>query len=275
MPTEYEIADQSVQDSAPLEAYKFTGTFKNYRYTSADRIIQIAGQNYTPIAVTRSNIKAGTQEDDNVSLDLTLPFDAEVVLDCGYGQTPPELHLTVYRLEGDDPDGDAWITYWQGIVRGFSVDGRGAKIQVPSIFSDALASDAPDVYYQVPCNHVLYDAHCTVSRALNTFTEDVQVYDAATTVTLQGIPTTNGDLAAGDIINTRNGERRLILGNIGAVITIGYPFVDLLPGDTVELSRGCNHLGRDGDCLNKFNNYDNYGGDEDIPPDNPFQGEIG
>jgi hypothetical protein len=274
MPT-YQEYDESVQDSAPIEAYKFVGTFKTYRYTSTDRIISIAGQDYSPIAVTRSNIKAGTQEDDNTSLDITMPYDTEVVMDCAYGQTPPELFLTVYRLEGDDPDGDAWITYWQGIVRGFSVDDRGAKVQVPSIFSDALSGDAPDVYYQVPCNHVLYDNHCQVSRLLNTFSEDVQSYIGGTVVTLQGIPTTNGDLAAGEMINTRNGERRLILGNVGATIDIGYPFVDLLPGDTVEMSRGCNHLGRDGDCLIKFGNYDNYGGHEDIPPDNPFQGEIG
>lgn len=274
MPT-YQEFDESVEESAPIEGYKFVGTFKTYRYTSTDRSVTINGEVYLPVSVTRSNIKAGTQEDDNVSLDLTMPINVEVIQDCAFGQTPPALNLTVFRLEGDDPDGDAWVTYWQGLVAGFTVDGRGAKIQVPSIFSDALSGDVPDVFYQVPCNHVLFDDHCQVNRAANTFAATVQTYIGGTVVTLTGIPTTNGNLAAGEMINTRNGERRLILGNVGSSIDIGYPFVDLLAGDDVDLSRGCNHLGRDGDCLNKFANYDNYGGDEDIPPDNPFVGEIG
>jgi hypothetical protein len=61
---------------------------------------------------------------------------------------------------------------------------------------------------------------------------------------------------------------------VGTLVTIGYAFADLLLGDEVQLARGCNHLGRAGDCKLKFANYINYGGFEDIPPDNPFSGEL-
>lgn len=269
MPT-YEENEQSVQDSAPIEAYKFVGSFKTYRYTSSDAAELVAGESYLPIAVTRSKVKAGTHEDTGLSLDLELPFDIDVVQDYAYAQVPPKLELTVYRKQQDG----TYAVFWSGVVRGFDVSGERAKIKVPSVFTLALQGEVPNVHYQSPCNHVLYGPRCQVSRIANTFNETVQAYGGGTAITVVANPTTENDLRAGEIVNTRNGERRLILSNVGSLINIGYPFVDLLPGDPVELVRGCNHRGRNGDCLNKFNNYINYGGYEDIPADNPFTGEL-
>ncbi len=271
MPT-YDEYEQSVDQSAPIEGYKFVGSFKTYRYTSADRPVLINGELYGPIAVTRSRVKAGTQEDDTLSLDLGLPFDTEVVEDYAYSQTPPKLRLTVFRLQSDDPEGDAWSIYWTGIVRGFSVSEREAKVQVPSVFSLALQGEVPNIYYQVPCNHVLYDEYCQVNPALHRFDAEVQAVTGVV-ITLTGAPTIDNDLAAGEVVNTRNGERRLILSNVGSIVNLGYPFVDLVPGDAVELYRGCDHSLLA--CKNRFNNVINNGGFEYIPPDNPFNGEVG
>jgi hypothetical protein len=268
MPT-FDDNEVSVQDSQPIELYKFVGSFKNYLYTSSDRVEVFAGENYQPIAVTRSRVKAGTQEDTNLSLDLDIPFDTEVVTDYAFSNVPPKLELTVYRKQPDD----TFAIFWTGLVRGLEVSDRTGKIKVPSVFSLALSGECPNIHYQVPCNHVLYDSHCQVSRAANTFTEHVQAIDR-TDISLVGIPTSANDLRGGEIINVRNGERRLILTNVGTLVTIGYAFADLLVGDEVQLARGCDHLGRTGDCKLKFNNYINYGGFEDIPPDNPFSGEL-
>jgi hypothetical protein len=266
----YDELEQSIQDSAPIEAYKFVGSFKTYRYTSADSQQLIGGEAYLPIAVTRSKVKAGTHEDTSLSLDLSLPFDIDVVLDYAYAEVPPKLELTVFRKQADG----SYATFWQGVVRGFDVSGRSAKIKVPSVFSLALQGEIPNVHYQTPCNHILYDEHCRVPRLPNTFAAVVQAYSGGVTFTVTAPPTTEDDLRAGEAVNMRNGERRLILSNVGTEISIGYPFVDLLPGDDVELVRGCNHRGRNGDCVAKFNNYINFGGFEDIPPDNPFSGEL-
>jgi hypothetical protein len=273
MPT-YEEYEQSVEDSSPIECYKFVGSFKTYYYTSADRQILLAGNTYLPIAVTRSRVKSGTQDDDNLSLDLAIPFDIDVVQDYAFAEVPPNLALEVYRSEADDPEGDAFILFWKGVVHGFSVKDRLATVQVPSTFATALQGEIPAVFYQVPCNKTLYDNFCQVVRSANAFAAVVQAVDS-TAISLVGVPTTNGDLAAGEILNLRNGERRKIFANVGTLITIGYPFVDIVAGDDVELVRGCNHEGRNGDCKNKFNNYVNFGGFEDIPPDNPFVGDVG
>lgn len=268
----YDEFEQSVDQSSPIEGYKFIGTFKTYRYTSADRNVEINGEVYTPIAVTRSNVKTGTHESDQLMLDLALPFDTEVVKDYAFSQTPPKLRLVVYRLQGEDPDGDAWSIYWSGLVRGFSANDREVKIQVPSIFSLALQGEVTNVYYQVPCNHLLYGPRCAVNALIHRFVTTVQTY-AGTAISVIGEPTTPNDLAGGEIVNPRNGERRLILTNNGSLLTIGYPFVDLQPGDEVHLFRGCDHSLEQ--CKAKFNNVINHGGFKYIPPDNPFEGDVG
>lgn len=268
--SDFDDLEQSVSSSAPVEGYKFIGSFKTYLYTSADKAQIINGETYLPIAVKRSNIKAGTQEDDNLSLDLDLPFDIDVIRDYAYSQTPPKLLLEVYRQQFDDEF--AWSLFWKGIVRGFNVSGRTAKVQVPSIFSLALQGEIPNVYFQTPCNHVLYDQRCGVLRSDHRYVADIQAV-AKTIITLQAAGPTAHILSAGEIVNLRNGERRLILDNEGAVVSIGYPFVDLRPGDQVELVKGCDHSLSA--CKAKFDNVINFGGFPYIPSDNPFSGSVG
>lgn len=267
----YEDLEEGRSTSAPVEGYKFVGSFKTYRYTSADRAVLINGETYLPIAVSRSRVKAGTQEDDNLSLDLELPFDIDVIRDYAYAQTPPKLRLQVFRQQQDDPE-NSWSLFWTGIVRGFSVSGRTAKVQVPSIFSLALQGEIPNVYYQNPCNHVLYDGRCGVERSAHKFDAVVKTPGGGAIV-LTTAPAATGVLAAGEIVNVRNGERRLILNNSGATITIGYPFVDILPDDEVELVKGCDHSLAT--CKAKFDNAINFGGHPYIPADNPFEGTVG
>lgn len=267
----YDNLEQGEATSAPVEGYKFIGTFKTYRYTSADTIQYIAGEEYLPIAVSRSRVKAGTQEDSNLSLDLTIPFDIDVVRDYAYAQTPPKLNLEVYRKQQDVATGDNYALFWKGLVRGFSVTGRTASVTVPSIFSLALQGEIPNVYYQVPCNHVLYDKRCKVDRAAHTIQATVAVVNH-TQIQLVTPAGATSLYAAGEIVSGRNGERRLILNNDDVNIDIGYAFVDLVPGDTVFLSKGCDHSLAT--CKAKFNNVINHGGFNYIPADNPFEGSL-
>lgn len=268
--SDFDDLEQSVASSAPVEGYKFIGSFKTYLYTSADKAQVINGETYLPIAVKRSNIKAGTQEDDNLTLDLDIPFDIDVVRDYAYSETPPKLTMQVYRQQQDDTF--AWSLFWTGLVRGFNVSGRTAKVQVPSIFSLALQGSVPNVYFQSPCNHVLYDARCGQLRSAHRYDAVIQAV-AKTLITLVSEPAAEHILAAGEIVNLRNGERRLVLDNVGSEVSIGYPFVDLRPGDGVELVKGCDHSLAT--CKAKFDNVINFGGFPYIPADNPFSGSVG
>src|SRR5690606_23628846 len=79
----------------------------------------------------------------------------------------------------------------------------------------------------------------------------------------------DSELKAGEIVNTRTGEKRGIYDNNSNIVTISYPFVDIIPGDEVELVYGCDHK-RTGHCRLRFDNVVNYGGFDFIPVVNPF-----
>ena len=268
----YDDYELSAHNGAPIECYKFVGTFTTYRYTSAEVEVTVNGENYIPIPVKRNAVRAGTQEDDTLALEISLPFDVAVVRDYAYAESPPALALEVYRVHRGSNFATDFILMWKGAVTSFAVDGRWARIRVPSVFSRALQSNVPNVYYQAPCNHVLFDARCKVDRA--TYAHQTTVVDVTgRSILVDDMGAPQNALAAGELVNLRTGERRLILANALDVITVSYQFVDIQPGDQVELVYGCDHSFTT--CKAKFNNGINFGGHPFIPSDNPFDGEIG
>ncbi len=146
-----------------------------------------------------------------------------------------------------------------------------AKVSVPSVFGVALSGECPNVYYQVPCNHVFCDSRCgIVKAAVSAVTEVVNVAPLAFNVLDDGFA--DGLLKAGEATVTRTGERRLILNNVANTVAIGFPFVDLIEGDEVTLTRGCDHSFTT--CDVQYANAARFGGDPYIPPDNPFEGTV-
>ncbi len=272
MSTTYEDFESSTQDGAPVECYKFLGSFRTYRYTSADAPQTVNGETYEPIAVKRGAVKAGTSADDSLSLDLELPFNIDVIRDYAYAESPPSLICEVYRVHRGSDFAVEWALFWKGRATAFTVDGRVAKVRIPSIFARALQGDLPNVYWQRPCNHVLYDSRCKVSRPAHLITTTI-IQAGTTAFNVANDGGVANALKAGEAIITRTGERRLIMANLAGTITINYPFVDMREGDEVELVDGCDHAFST--CKAKFANTINYGGHPFIPADNPFSGELG
>jgi uncharacterized phage protein (TIGR02218 family) len=271
MPATYDEFESSAHDGEPVECYKFMGSFRNYYYTSADLPQTVNGEDYEPAPVKRSTFRAGTQSDDSIANDVELPFNVDVIQDYAYAESPPRLMVEVYRVHRGSDHGTEWALYWKGRATAFTVDGRVAKVRVPSIFARALQGDLPNVYWQAPCNHVLYDARCKVVRIAHTITTTVITAGSSAFDVVNDGGVTNA-LKAGEAVVTRTGERRLIMSNLAGTITINYPFVDLRDGDTVDLVDGCDHSFTT--CKAKFANEVNFGGHPYIPADNPFSGEL-
>jgi len=270
--TQYEDTEASAHDGAPVEGYKFTGTLANYYYTSAEQDVSIGGQTYTAIAIERAAIRAGTQEDDNLDLQLTLPVDIALVQDYGLQITAPDLDVEVFRFhQGDNPATD-YVVIWKGPVTSFSISGKEAKIRVPSIFTTMLQGQIPNIYYQNPCNNILYDDRCQVNPASwTTATTVVSITDSLTVIVgADGFD--DSVLVAGEIINTTKSERRLVIDNVSNVITFNYAFSNIETGDSITLRAGCDHSFAI--CKSKFSNQVNYGGFPYVPSDNPFMGEL-
>lgn len=269
--TDYDVAEASAHEGRPVEGYKFEGPV-TYRYTSAELAVDINGETYTPVAITRGNIRTGTQEDDQNDLELSLPADLALVQDQAFTTPPPSLLLTVYRYhEGTDPSAD-WVIIWKGQVTSFSVTDGLARMRVPSIFALTLATTIPNRSFQGPCNHVLYDARCKVVR--NSFKTTTTV--ASITDTTHFVVADDGAidsyLRAGEIVIVSTGERRQIVDNVANTITIVYPFYNLNAGDSVDLVAGCAHTFAV--CNSKFSNTVNFGGVPFLPSDNPFVGSF-
>lgn len=267
----YNSVEQSINQSAPVECYRFVGSFREYLYTSADRQVQLGGRTYLPAAIRRESLRAGTQDDDNLALEIQLPFDTTVVRDYAYADSPPALRLEMYRSHRGLNMSSDFVLLWRGEVVSFNVDGRIASLVIPSVFARLLQGDVPSAFWQAPCNHVLFDTRCGLSRSTYSTTTSV-VLVAGREIQVADQEFSNAFLVGGEMVNQRNGERRMITSNEDNLIEVRVNFVDMRVGDTVELTAGCDHSFAT--CKAKFDNGLRYGGHPFIPSDNPFEGEI-
>ena len=254
--------EQSKHDGRPVELFKYEGTYDNYFYTSGPEQITYLGDDYIPIATKRSALNVQTQNEDSSEVTIELPVSSQLIAVYGFQIAPPDLKLTIYRGHNGD-----YVRAWSGNVENIQVAKGTASVRVPSDLAAALNADLPNVYYQGPCNHALFDARCGVSYAAWSFETEV-VLAASKVITLAGIGTLDGKLIGGDAV-LASGERRMIVTQIGNVITVNYPFAQIAPTDIITIAAGCD-LAWAGDCDTRFNNQERFGGFPFIPPKNIF-----
>ena len=265
----YATIEQSSEEAKPLELYLFSGTYEDFSYTSGPEEITSGGVVYSPIFITRNALKIETGENTDNTLEISLPFDNPMVRSYAYRNAPPDLTLELRRAHEQDVNDT--VLMWTGRVTGFSVDGRVAKLKVPSLFSYILKGNTPTPRYQGPCNHVLYDNLCGVDPALNQHISTV-VSISSNVIQLDTLPFLQNEAAAGQIFNS-SGEQRMVVSNVGTSVTVTYEFANLSIGDTLTIRKGCDHS-FEGDCKTKFNNGDRFGGFPLVPGRNPFTSTL-
>lgn len=266
----FDTIEKSRTDAQPIELFEFVGTFSTWRVTTYQTTITSAGGTFTPLAgLERGVLKVGTQEEDSLALEMTLPFDHPMVSAYAYGTAPPKLDFTMYRVHLSDLASP--VTMWKGKVTTFSVEGRKAKFRIPSLFAYALSGVAPQPRFQAPCNHILYDERCQVNPSLNQHTTTVTgISDRI--ITVASHPFANNECNAGELIFGAGGQSRMIVSSVGNDFTVTYPFARLTVGASVTLRRGCDHSFAT--CKTKFSNGINFGGCPLVPDRNPFTSKI-
>lgn len=265
----YEAKDTSISDGAPIEGYKFVAPHKTWWLTSHHEEITIDGEEYTPAVITRTALETGSVIDTLTTMDFNIPSDHEIARTFCYMINPRELDVTVYRVhDGDDWSTDFKIEY-TGEMSGASAGGDWGTIKTASKLQTRLNGQLSSVYYQKTCNHVLFDARCKVVRGDYTETAVVLLVQGQL-ITVNDPVYGDTELVSGEMTNTRTGETQSIISNEGQLVRIGYPFFDIIIGDTVELTQGCDHQ-RLGHCKNRYNNVANYGGFDFVPEKNPFE----
>lgn len=275
--TLYDDREQSDYDGSPVEVYEFIGTHQTYRYTSSKYPITVLGEVYEPIPISRGNIMFATSEDDGDPLEIEIPSTSQLARDYAFQIAPPVLELNVYRvhesLDGTPGNSDARML-WSSRRVSFKLptsEREECIVTSASMFSSAMSTNVPDVFYQGPCNNVFMDPDtCRVPRAPNTLNATA-VTVANNMVTLDSVGAwPNQSFRGGSITNLDTGESRMIVSQIGTLLKVNYPFASLSDGTPVVIVRGCDH-DYNGDCKNKYNNRERYTGFKYIPDTNIFE----
>lgn len=284
----YLASEQGVRTGKPVELYKFVGTYNTYYYTSGPRKVTFddgtldedgnpnGPQVYLPVPLQRSEVVSGSADDDGTDLTIELPVTVEIVQEYGFQITPPDLDLYVFRFHSIGQ----FVPYWIGPVTAIKVQDNIASIQSSSLLAASMAANFPNVFFQGPCNLILYDIRCKIVEA--NWSGDATVTDISAdglTVTLDAIPSgatgtsLDGQLVGG-VIEVGTKESRMIISQTDNEIVINYPFSRLAVGDEIAVVAGCDHA-YNGDCLTKFNNQINFGGFPFIGTNNPYTDGVG
>ncbi len=264
----YQDTEKSTQLGAPIEVFKFTGSFNNYFYTSHDTAVEVGGNTYTPLAIERNGVKLGTQTESQLAIEVTMPINTQIVFEYAYEQAPPSLILEIIRCHADNLNDT--VTLWKGRVTSFTVEKRICKMRVPSIFSYIFEGAAPIPRYQAPCNHLFTDPRCGVAEA--TVRHATVVNSVVNNIIgVDSVPYTEDQVLSG-ILRVVGGESRMIVGLSGTSVTVSYPFSSISIGDSINIVRGCDHSFTT--CKTVYNNGDNYGGFPIVPDRNPFMSKL-
>lgn len=263
--------DETGLDTAnPIELYRFSGSLATYTYTSSNRTIAYHAptsatlETYNPIALSRGDIVLGDVTDRN-ELKVSLAINNQIIQDYAFNIAPTDdLTIEIYRQNG--PTGDVNLIF-AGVVAGISVVGLKATITCPSLLTNYLDSEFPNIYYQSLCNHHLYDSGCGADRAAFTITTTVTaMIDSETMLCTMAGTLPDGYFTAGEVFTAT--DRRLILSHTGPTLVLNWPFRDINPGDPIQISAGCLHDIQT--CNDKFGVMLNFLGWPYIPYINPF-----
>jgi uncharacterized phage protein (TIGR02218 family) len=259
----YIATEQSKYDSAPIELYRFDGTFRSYYLTPHAIARTYLGITYQPAAgMTRNGIDLANHSEDQGELEIQLPVNAQIIRDYALQDTPPDLELTIFRIQRDT--GDA-ITYFQGRVKEVKLDEQTSTIVVPSRFREILASTLPTIYVQSSCNHVLFDDRCKVSRAANSQNAEITGVAGRTITVSTAGAFPSGFFTGGEILIPITGERRTIVDQSGLSFQVNFEFSRALVGQTITLTAGCDHSYDGAGGCPKFANMINFGGFPFVP----------
>lgn len=261
--SDYDDKEISLQDSAPLELFEFVGTYKSYYMTSDNLERVFSGKTYRPVpGLKRNNIEVGTHDDAGLAINVHVPISEQIVKDYGLQSTPPSLILTIYRFQRDAA---SYVAYWKGPIGAISISEEFASFKAASKLSSLMQGSLPSVYIQPPCNHVLFDSLCKVSRAANSIDTTVTAISGRV-ITIASIGSfANGWFVGGELALAAHNERRMIVAQNYAELTVNYEFSSIAVGASVQATAGCDHSYAGANGCGKFNNKVNFGGFPFVP----------
>lgn len=268
----YDSIERSVDSAQRVDLFVFELPGVTYRLCSAESNYVHDGDVYEAATISAGPIALAPIGANAREVTISVAFDHELAVDLRRGGVPPQNALvTIRRAHVGDSESRVW---WRGYVGSTSIEGVVTRIRVPSKIDLALSAMLPAKVAERRCPHVLGDVGCGVDLVAGGFRLTPPVTAISTTgaeidvSSMSGKP--DGWARDGKVVRVADGEKRTIVGHAGTVIAIDFPFRTLEIGDALEVYAGCDHslLQADG-CKAKFNNVARFGGEPELPQDNP------
>lgn len=252
--------ETSVSGSRPVDLYVIVTPTVTYRLTSYAMDVVYSGNTYTATTMSRGPHQIA-QDLTGRELVVYLPISHALVQRyCSSAIPEHSIVLTASRLQ--QTSGVA-TQFHVGFSGGISIDGHVAALRFPSVTDDAMRVSLPVIALQKTCNHVLYDAQCTKSRAASSTTTTITAISGSV-VTVAAVLVGTGILY-GDMIHGPTLQPRMVIAQTGSALTLSDPIVGAVVGDSVTIALGCAHDVTT--CRDTFANVINFGGHPDVNPE--------
>lgn len=282
--------ERSTYSGQPVQLYEFLrssgGVDYYWRYTTADRDLYYSEVAYTATAITDDGVRL-SGEAAATEYKVTLPITEDFCTDFRAAGSPPSdsIYLRVRRAHVGDIDGldtdipvvkTAHVT-WVGSVDGLTQTNDIEAQITCSMLATSFQRGGLRYSWMQNCPHMLYfGLTCKVDKDAFRTDTVVETIDGNKLTSVDFGLFDNGWYDGGYIEFTmypRNFiERRMVKTHLGDTLTVMGSLIGLTAGTSVSAYAGCKRTVRA--CIDKFDNYDNYGGFPQIPGRNPFDGKA-
>lgn len=267
----YSVFDKSSANGQPVELLEIQygeDDSQIVRTTSGDRDVTVAGKLYQAFTTSRDSFDDEGNPDDAKQLTIKVPRDHPFILAFDQGEFPGMVAVRIKRLHLNDPDLGTF-NMWSGRLVGVSFEPPWMSLGCEKI-ATSLSRTGCRIRYMRQCPHTLYMPRCWVDKqALKATSTVLNLSANKAEVTLSWLLSQQPGYYVGGILEL-GGASRFIIAQNGYTLTLSRPLLTLAANAKVDIYPGCDRLAAT--CNSKFNNLDNYGGFDYIPPKGPFEG---
>lgn len=268
----FDTNESSQQGGTPVELYTITIGATILRYTSAEDDFTEAGDEFRAVPIQREKLSAGGQDARVQSLVLTLPGDDPLARRYITSVPGTPALVAIERLHREDGASPEVVRIFEGEIESvaFEKEGRVAKLQLQPRIA-AQSRPVPRFGYQGLCNNVVYDDLCRADDTdpLFRLSSATVTAESGNDITVAGAGARGDNYYTGGYVEAGGGaDFRLVLRQIGNVLTLSLPFTAAVLGTQVTVLAGCDHT--IATCKAKFDNVINFGGFAYVPSKNIF-----
>lgn len=245
------MSETSTQRSAPVYLFRIDIGDEIFRYTSAIRDVEIAGDKWlaSPIVAGKIKLTDKVQQDE---FTLSMPFEHELPQKL-MSRLMKQAAITVFSVQLEDVPPVLTIEFTGADAFVSPEDRENCTIAFSSLFRISRNGGSFPVFSK-RCRHAIYSAGC-----------GLKMEDHETTVTISAINgklVTVGAIAANQynrgILKAPDGTLHYIYSQNGNTLMLFDSYVGLAVSDVVQIYHGCDQSYK---RCTELNNVQNFGGD--------------